>query len=366
MMIAHTPYLPLKSSPEDLKLESYDYPLPSESIAQRPLSVRHQARLLVYHQAEDRVEHDHFFHLQKYLPAHSLLVANKTKVFPCRLPVKKPTGGRGEIFLLQTQPDPLTRGYPALIRAKGVKKRGDQFFLETCGRQGKLKATIEEVCEGGIFSVSFERGLSSILDTVGMMPIPPYIRRGWGDERDRQDYQTLFARRVGSVAAPTAGLHFTPQVFQSLNEKGIERALLTLHVGAGTFSPVRAKSLDGHKMHSELFCLEKTEWEKIKAASFKTLVGTTSLRALESFIQLEKQETGKFHCTHLFLHPGKAVQCCQALITNFHLPRSTLLMLVSSLIGRSKALALYGEALREGYRFLSYGDAMLILRRSPP
>ncbi len=348
-------YPPVESSSVDWMLESYGYSLPEERIAQRPLIPRHEAKLLVYRQSEDRVEHTTFLQLAQYLPTSSLLVTNQSKVFPCRLLGVKETGGKAEVFLLKTELG--KRGYPTLIRTSGTKKVGDVFFFA----EG-IEAKIESVQTRGVFEVSFNRELKVILETVGNMPIPPYIRGGQADQRDLRDYQTSFAVETGSVAAPTAGLHFTPEVFDSLEKKGIERANVTLHVGVGTFAPVKSTSILDHQMHAEVFSLSEASWRKMERASFKTLVGTTCLRALESFLALENPQLEQFHQTELFLYPGKTVRACDALVTNFHLPHSTLLMLVSALIGRSKTLELYREALREGYRFLSYGDAMLILR----
>ncbi len=340
---------------QDFGVESYNYHLPEQQIAQRPAVPRDAAKLLVYNQAQDRIEHTTFCHLADYLPRNSLVVANRSKVFPCRLKGKKQSGGKAEIFFLKTTIN--EKGYPALVRTSGKKKLGDVFIL-----QAGVEARIVKICREGHFELALNQTLMDVLKQSGSMPIPPYIRSGESDHRDVQDYQTSFATREGSVAAPTAGLHFTPGVFASLREKTIECAYITLHVGVGTFAPVKAAHLLDHQMHSEDFCVEEEDWKKIKRASFTTVVGTTSLRALESFASLERPQTGKLYQTNLFLYPGKQIRNCDALITNFHLPRSTLLMLVSALLGRQKTLHIYEQALKEGYRFLSYGDAMLILR----
>ncbi len=342
--------------PEDLKLENYHYHLPEERIAQRPAVPRDAARLLVYDQSRGRIEHAHFHQLAKFLPERSLVVANQSKVFPCRLVGRKPSGGKAEVFFLKT--DHGERGFPALVRTSGGKKVGDVLVLE-----GGVRARIEKICPGGYFELSLDCALERALER-GHMPIPPYIRKGESDQRDVQDYQTFFATQTGSVAAPTAGLHFTPRVLDSLKQKSIGCASITLHVGVGTFAPVKSESISEHQMHPEEFCVEEEDWAKIQRASFKTLVGTTSLRALESFASLKQPRVGTFYQTDLFLHPGKTISACDALITNFHLPRSTLLMLVCALLGRHETLEIYQEAVREGYRFLSYGDAMLILRES--
>ena len=350
-----SPKIPI-SSQEDMRVESYFYELPKKAIAQRPIIPRHSARLLVYHQKEDQVEHSTFSELAHYLPSHSLLVFNKSKVFPCRLFGQKKTGGKAEIFLLKTTRG--KKGYPALIRtSSGKKKEGDLFLLEA-----GVKAKIEGLLEGGAFEVSFNKELTTVLQMAGKMPLPPYIRSGRADKQDMEDYQTLFAEKKGSVAAPTAGLHFTPKVLNSLSKKKIGRTALTLHVGAGTFAPVKEKILSHHQMHSEAFSFSQETWEKIQKASFKTFVGTTTLRAIESFSRLSDPEFEKFYQTDIFLYPGHKIQTGEALITNFHRPKSTLLMLVSALLGRKKTLDIYQVALEKGYRFLSYGDAMLILR----
>ena len=352
----------IRYSSQDLLLENYYYHLPATSIAQRPLFPRHQARLLVYRQAEERIEHDRFLHLGDYLPVGSLLVTNNSKVLPCRLPARKETGGKAEILVLDGNRD--RQGcHKCLIGATGEKREGMRFYL---GQEGEMVATVERVEGDGTFSVYFDRQIAEVLEKSGRMPIPPYIRGGESDQRDTEDYQTLFASRSGSVAAPTAGLHFTPEVFDRLEQKGIERVNLSLQVGMGSFAPVKAATITDHSMHQETFSVEQKVWQKIKTASFRTLVGTTTLRAVESLKALglaaDDARWGTPLKTNLFIHPGKKVDLCDALITNFHQPRSTLLMLVSSLLGREKALEIYHQALAAGYRFLSYGDAMLILR----
>lgn len=347
----------MKSAPEDLLTESYDYDLPEELIAQRPAEKRDHSKLLAYFAKSDRVDHRKFHELSEILPEGALLVINQSKVFPCRLLGKKPTGGKAEILFLSI----LDEGglYPAMIRSGGKKQAGDIFLF------GELKVKIERVLEDGSYYVQCNLEGDDLLDYLeekAKVPIPPYIREGVSDESDRHDYQTVYAKHAGSVAAPTAGLHFTNQVFDSLKEKGIDIAKVTLHVGAGTFKPVNSDKITEHKMHSERFDIDEADLKKLNEAKYIVAVGTTSLRVLESCYKGGKFELPEKRSTDIFLHPGVEVKSIKGLITNFHLPKSTLLMLVSSLIGRKKTLELYKEAVEKEYRFFSYGDSMAILR----
>jgi S-adenosylmethionine:tRNA ribosyltransferase-isomerase len=337
----------------DYQLSSYDYELPPGLIADRPVSDRHSSRLLVYNEAKNEVIHSTFRDLPKFLPAQSTLIFNRSKVFPCRLLGKKSTGGEAEVFLLTLEEK--EGSYEALIRTTGKKKIGDVFFFN------ELCAKIEDINPQGTFQVSFSvshEKLPEVLESTGKIPIPPYIRNGESDELDKKTYQTVFAQETGSVAAPTAGLHFSPELLSDLEKKGHTLATVTLHVGIGTFSKVKVENILEHKMHEEFYTIDPENAEKINKAGYKVAVGTTSLRTLES-----AHRSGKLSgSTSIFLHPGVEVKSIDALITNFHLPKSTLLMLVSSLIGREKTLELYRLAVEERYRFFSYGDGMLILR----
>ena len=223
-----------------------------------------------------------------------------------------------------------------------------------------FKAVVRER-EGNVFSLQFNESLEKILEVCGEPPLPPYIRKGRADERDKTDYQTLFAKHTGSVAAPTAGLHFDDKVFKKLDEKHIQRAYITLHVGIGTFEAVKSEDITCHKMHRETYFIDRENSEKIQKAHKLFAVGTTSLRVLENSRRMGGIVPGRREQTDIFLYPGAKIQSVHGLITNFHLPYSTLLMLVSALIGREKALELYREAIVNKYRFYSYGDAMLIL-----
>lgn len=348
----------LAQTPADLKLESYFYDLPPELIAERPAPGRHNSRLLIYDEASDSITHASFKDLAQYMPENSSLVMNQSRVFPCRLLGSKTTGAKVELLLLKATPDEAGL-YPSLVRTGSKKKEGDLYEFT-----GGLLATIESCLDNGTFLLRFNRELTpELLEEVALVPIPPYIRDGLSDKQDLTDYQTVYAKAVGSVAAPTAGLHFTDEVFSELSIKGITQNFVTLHVGIGTFAPVKSEVITDHQMHYEEFYVEGEDLKAIKAASKTVAVGTTTLRVLES-IHGTNYEAGELKSTNIFLHPGVDVHSIDGLITNFHLPKSTLLMLVSALIGREKTLELYREAVREGYRFFSYGDAMFIRRKS--
>jgi S-adenosylmethionine:tRNA ribosyltransferase-isomerase len=251
-----------------------------------------------------------------------------------------------------------------MIRASGKRKAGEVFNF------GELSAKLERVIGDGTFSVSFNKShqdLLTILETIGKIPIPPYIRNGESDDLDKKNYQTVFAKEAGSVAAPTAGLHFSEELLNKLKSSGIKMGTVTLHVGAGTFSPVKSAHILDHKMHEEFFTIDEENLKIIREAQFRVAVGTTTLRSLESSWangDIEFSKPGEMKSTSIFLHPGKVVHSIDALVTNFHLPQSSLIMLVSSLIGREKTLSLYQTAIENKYRFFSYGDGMLILRKS--
>jgi S-adenosylmethionine:tRNA ribosyltransferase-isomerase len=344
----------------DLLAESYNYDLDSSYIADRPVPGRHNSKLLVYKMATGEIIHSQFKSLPEFLNPDQILVLNQSKVFPCRLIGEKSSGGKVEVFLLSLiQTDGI---YPAMIRANGKKRIGD------CYQFGDLIAKVEDRSDEGDFLISFNKNSDELLDyleKLAQIPIPPYIRDGKADEQDRVDYQTVYAAELGSVAAPTAGLHFTGELFEKLSQTGVDKAFVTLHVGAGTFKPVSAEDLSEHKMHSEYYHIDSENLEKINSGKKRIAVGTTSLRTLESTCVDGKiilpTEDGP-HSTDIFLHPGKEIHSIDGLITNFHLPKSTLLMLVSTLIGREKALEIYEIAKQKDYRFFSYGDSMLILR----
>ncbi|EQC44182.1 tRNA preQ1(34) S-adenosylmethionine ribosyltransferase-isomerase QueA [Bacteriovorax sp. Seq25_V] len=341
---------------KDYQLDSYDYDLPEHLIASRPVEGRHHSKLLVYNVSKNEVSHHQFHEIVDLLPEDSTLVLNQSKVFPCRLMGNKVTGGQVEVFFLTIRPS--DKGcLHCLIKARGKKKLGDRFLFDD-----GLEITIAEIINGTFHVTVNVDDIENYLNTHATIPIPPYIRDGVADERDKEDYQTVYAKEVGSVAAPTAGLHFTDEIFDKLAKRGIERSFVTLHVGMGTFAPVKTNDIREHEMHSESYHIDSANFEKIKSANKRFAVGTTSLRVLESVWQRDDFETNKTYETNIFLHPGKNVQSIDGMITNFHLPKSTLLMLISSLMGREKALELYRIAVEKEYRFFSYGDAMLIIR----
>jgi S-adenosylmethionine:tRNA ribosyltransferase-isomerase len=318
--------------------------------------------LLVYDEAKDQVTHSTFSEIQQFLPQNATLVFNRSKVFPCRLIGKKVSGGEVEVFILSLfHQDDL---YSTMIRASGKRKEGEVFHF------GELSAKLEKVIGDGTFKVSFNKShvdLLSTLETIGKIPIPPYIRNGESDDLDKKNYQTVFAKELGSVAAPTAGLHFSEELLKKLNSSGIKMGTVTLHVGAGTFAPVKSAQILDHKMHEEFFTIDEENLNIIREAKFRVAVGTTTLRSLESSWSngsIEFSNPGELKSTSIFLHPGKEVHSIDAMVTNFHLPESSLIMLVSSLIGREKTLSLYQTAIENKYRFFSYGDGMLILRKS--
>lgn len=341
----------------DLRLDSYDFELDPSYIADRPTQKRSDAKLLIYNCKTDEVTHTTFSHLDEFLPKDSSIVFNNSKVFKARLLGTKSSGAKVEVFVLTLVEN--SRGFiHCLVKSARKKRVGDLLLL------GDLKAEIKECLEDGTFYLEFDKRGEVFVDTVerlGKIPIPPYIRSGESDLNDVEDYQNIFAKEAGSVACPTAGLHFDDELLEKLSKRSISPAYVTLHVGLGTFLPVKSENILEHKMHCESYLIEKQELEKINNSSFVTAVGTTSLRVLESSYG-KSIEANTLYDTDIFLYPGIEVNSIQALITNFHLPKSTLLMLVSSLIGREKTLELYEIAKQNQYRFFSYGDGMLILR----
>lgn len=349
---------------DDLLLKSYHYDLPQELIAQRPIDGinRHHSRLMVYDEAKDEITHDYFYNIQKYLPKESLLVFNQSKVFPSRLIGQKPSGAKAEVFFLAHEANTLGL-YPVLIKTRSKKNIGDEFLFE-----GNFKVTVKGINDDGTFFVSIDLAgnfttLLSYLETHALIPIPPYIRKGQSDESDKVNYQTVYSKHMGSVAAPTAGLHFTKELLGQLKEQGIDEAYVTLHVGLGTFKSVTVDHLSDHKMHTEEYFVDAQNLDKINRSKNIFAVGTTSLRVLESSYG-KNIVADQMYNTNIFLHPGVDVKSINGLVTNFHLPESTLIMLVSALVGRVKTLELYKTAVENKYRFFSYGDAMLILRKS--
>ena len=340
-----------------MKTSAFDYELPPEFIAQTPLENRDVSRLLVLKRDSGEIEHALFRDLPRYLHPGDILVLNETRVIPARLHARKiPTGGRVELLLLK-QLDPLT--WEALVGGKGLHL-GRQLQVEN-GPQ----AEILQVLEGARRLVRFAEPLDACLQNAGQMPLPPYIRLPL---QDPERYQTVYARSPGSAAAPTAGLHFTPRLLAHLSSLGVHQASLTLHVGLDTFAPVTEEQVEEHQIHTEWCQLEDQAARDINQARQQggriVAVGTTSVRTLETAAarasqgQVVAAYTG---ATALYILPGYRFQAVDALVTNFHLPRSTLIMLVSAFATRELILHTYEVAKQEGYRFYSFGDAMLIL-----
>ena len=340
-----------------MKLEEFESNLPEELIAQVPIAKRDESRLMVLHRDNKTIEHKTFKDVIDYLKPGDCLVRNNTKVIPARLYGKKETGANVEFVLLNQIEGDI---WESIVRPGNKLKPGTKVEFG----DGLLEATILDIMEGGTRKVEFEyEGIfNEILDKIGLMPLPPYIHESL-KEKDR--YQTVYAKYNGSAAAPTAGLHFTPELLKRIEEKGIKIANVTLHVGIGTFRPVKEENIEEHKMHTEHFYIKEEDVEKInetkKAGGRVIAVGTTSCRVLET---IASEETGLVEATEgdtgIYIYPGYKFKCIDGLITNFHLPKSTLLMLVSALAGREFVLDAYNEAVKEKYRFFSFGDAMLI------
>lgn len=339
-----------------MNVSDFDYNLPEELIAQTPIEKRDESRLMILDKTKKTIEHKTFKNIIDYLNPGDCLVINNTKVIPARLYGKKQTGANVEFLLLNRIENDT---WEALVRPGRKLLPGTQV---TFG-DGLLKATVLEVLESGNRKVVFEYNgiFNEILDQIGMMPLPPYIKEKLNN-KDR--YQTVYAKYEGSAAAPTAGLHFTKDLLEKIEEKNIEIANVTLHVGIGTFRPVKVEKVEEHDMHSEHFYIKEQDVDKINNAKKNgkrvIAVGTTSCRVLESVADengLLKPYEGD---TNIFIYPGYKFKCIDALITNFHLPKSTLLMLVSALAGREFVMKAYEEAVEQKYRFFSFGDAMFI------
>ena len=340
-----------------MKVSDFKYELPEELIAQTPTKTRDESRLMILNRKEQTIEHRIFKDIIDYLKPGDVLVRNNTKVIPARLYGKKETGAKVEFLLLNNIEDDI---WETIVRPGNKLHVGTEVIFG----DGILRAKILEVMPGGTRKVKFQYDgiFNEILDKIGLMPLPPYIHERL-EQKDR--YQTVYAKYQGSAAAPTAGLHFTEELLDKIQEKGIEIANVTLHVGIGTFRPVKEDTVEAHKMHSEHFYIKQEDADKINKAKDEKrriiAVGTTSCRVLES---IADEKTGKVKPiegdTQIFIYPGYKFKCIDGLITNFHLPESTLLMLVSALAGRDYIMKAYEEAVKEKYRFFSFGDAMFI------
>lgn len=341
-----------------MKTSDFYFDLPKELIAQDPLQDRSSSRLLKLNRETGEIEHRHFTDILDYLKEGDLLVLNNTKVIPARLlGVKEETGANVEVFLLKRRTEDT---WETLVKPGKKLKPGTKVSFG----DGILKAEILETLEDGgrIVKFLFDGIFEEILDMLGEMPLPPYITHKL---QDRDRYQTVYAKYDGSVAAPTAGLHFTNELLEKVKEKGVDIAYVTLHVGLGTFRPVKADDILEHIMHSESYIISKEASDKInstkKAGGRIICVGTTSVRTLESAACDDGSVPACEGDTSIFIYPGYKFKVLDGLITNFHLPESTLVMLVSAFAGRDNVLAAYEKAVEEAYRFFSFGDAMMII-----
>jgi len=343
-----------------MHLNDFDFDLPEELIAQQPLADRNRSRLLVLHRSTGAVEIGAFNDIIDYFQAGDVLVVNDTRVIPARLLGRKESGGKVEVLLVRRLAGEA-EVWVCLTKASKGPRAGSRLLLGDT-----LAATVVEGGEEPYKHIRFECDGDFLqqIEQIGRMPLPPYIRRD-DSTLDRERYQTVFAREAGAVAAPTAGLHFTPQILQRLREKGVEIHPLTLHVGLGTFLPVRCDDIREHRMHEEHFTVPAATAAAVNKAKAEgrrvVALGTTSTRTLEYAVDGQGGlQAGSGSCD-LFIYPGYKFRIVDALVTNFHLPRSTLLMLVSAFAGREPVLAAYRRAVAERFRFFSYGDCMLIV-----
>ncbi len=346
-------------------VKEFDYHLPPELVAQVPAPERDESRLMVVCREEEKIEHTIFAKIDNYLNSGDIVVVNDTKVRPARIFGYKETGGKVEVLLLQ----PLNSlEYPKekIIWEALIDCSKNPQIGSTLSFGPELKAQVVKQKKEGLWDIEliYAGDLEEILERIGKTPLPPYIKREDGNQEtfDRACYQTIFARYRGSAAAPTAGLHFTERVINRIKKRGIEVVSLTLHVGVGTFQPVRADKVEAHRMHSEYYEISPETAAKITQAIEHgqriIACGTTSARVLETWISKKNTLSG---FTDLFIYPGYEFQAVKGMITNFHLPRSTLLMMVSAFAGTEMIFRAYHEAITKKYRFYSYGDAMLIL-----
>ena len=339
-----------------MKVSDFNYNLPEELIAQVPIKQRDESRLIVLDKKNKTIEHKVFRDIIDYLKPGDVLVRNNTKVIPARIYGKKETGANVEFLLLKNIEGDI---WESIVRPGNKLHSGAKVIFG----DGLLKAEILDTMPGGTRKVKFTYDgiFNEILDKIGLMPLPPYIHE---ELKEKDRYQTVYAKYNGSAAAPTAGLHFTPELLKKIEEKGINIANVTLHVGIGTFRPVKEETVENHQMHSEHFYIKQEDVDKINNAKKNgnrvIAVGTTSCRVLETIADENGFVKATEGDTQIFIYPGYKFKCLDSLITNFHLPQSTLLMLVSALAGREYILEAYKEAVKQKYRFFSFGDAMFI------
>ena len=340
-----------------MKTSDFWYDLPEELIAQTPLQQRDSSRLLVLDRVSGEVQHRHFYDILDYLNPGDCLVLNDSRVLPARLLGHRPTGGAVEVLLLRDLGD---KKWECLCKPGRKMQVGNEVIFG----DGELTATVVEVQETGnrVIEFHYDGIFLEVLERLGKMPLPPYIK---AELADQERYQTVYSREVGSAAAPTAGLHWTPELLEKAREKGVKTAFVTLHVGLGTFRPVQVEDVLNHHMHAELCMISEETAEVLNRTKTEggriICVGTTSCRTLESLVNDDGSFEAKSKWTEIFIYPGYAFKAMQGLITNFHLPESTLVMLVSAFAGRDHVLAAYEEAVKEKYRFFSFGDAMCIM-----
>ena len=339
-----------------MKKSDFYFDLPEELIAQTPIEQRDHARLLHLDKKTGTIEHRHFYEITDYLHPGDCLVLNDSRVLPARLIGTRPSGGSVELVLLRDLGD---GNWECLSRPGRKTRPGAELNFGN----GELKATVLDVIEGGnrIVHFQYEGIFLEVLERLGKMPLPPYIKE---ELQDAERYQTVYSRELGSAAAPTAGLHFTKELLRRIEEQGVKVCYVTLHVGLGTFRPVKEEDIEDHPMHAE-FCMVPEETARIVTETKRNggkivAVGTTSCRTLESFSASDGSLQACSGWTDIFIYPGYTFKCIDSLITNFHLPESTLIMLVSALAGRENILNAYQEAIRERYKFFSFGDAMFI------
>ena len=339
-----------------MEVSEFNYELPEELIAQTPIEKRDESRLMILNKEKQTIEHRKFKNIIDYLEPGDVLVRNNTKVIPARLYGKKETGAKVEFLLLNHIEKDI---WECIVRPGNKLAVGAKVIFA----EGLLKAEILEIMSGGTRKVKFTyKGIfHEILDEIGIMPLPPYIHERL-KQKDR--YQTVYAKHDGSAAAPTAGLHFTEELLEKIHKKGINIANVTLHVGIGTFRPVKEKTVEAHKMHEEHYQIKQEEADKInqakKSGKKVIAVGTTSCRVLETVANEQGYIKATEGNTKIFIYPGYQFKCLDGLITNFHLPQSTLLMLVSAFAGKKYTMDAYQEAVKQKYRFFSFGDAMFI------
>ena len=339
-----------------MKVSEFNYELPEELIAQTPIEKRDESRLMVLDRDKQTIEHKTFKDIIDYLEPGDCLVRNNTKVIPARIYGKKETGAHVEFLLLKNIEGDI---WESIVRPGNKLHVGTKVIFG----DGLLTAQILEIMPGGTRKVKFTyQGIfNEILDKIGLMPLPPYIHE---ELKDNDRYQTVYAKYDGSAAAPTAGLHFTPELLKKIEEKGVKIANVTLHVGIGTFRPVKEENVENHEMHTEHFYIKQEDVQKInetkKQGKKDIAVGTTSCRVLETIADENGFVKETEADTSIFIYPGYHFKCLDGLITNFHLPQSTLLMLVSALAGKDYIMKAYNEAVKEKYRFFSFGDAMFI------